>query len=87
MGSTSGWSIDTVNQLASHENGLKVRLSRGEVIDIVELPKGLPTRELPGLLEAAAAAYKAGEKGTASQPSPPPATGPRKSKLSLSKRK
>ncbi len=88
MGAIDRWSVDFSSQTASHENGLTVKLSGGEVIDILEMPKGLATRELPQLLEEAATAYSRRNAPSSPQPAaPPPASGPRKSKLSLGKRK
>ena len=88
MDANDRWSIDVNNQTASHSNGLTVELSGGEVIDILELPRELSTRELRTLLDEAASIYRRQKAAFPSRPAAsPPSSGPRKSKLSLGKRK
>ncbi|SCZ66417.1 hypothetical protein SAMN03097708_02962 [Thiohalomonas denitrificans] len=88
MGTNDRWSVDPSNQTASHSNGLTVKLSGGEVIDILEMPKAISTRELPALLQEAATIYGQQKASPPPRPAtPPPTAGPRKSKLSLGKRK
>lgn len=91
MKTTEGWSVDLKQCVVTHESGLSVTIVRGEVMDIVAMPKGFATRELPRLLAEAEQAFASANAAGISRPvernpEPPPSSGPRKDRLKLKKR-
>jgi hypothetical protein len=83
------WSLDPDKGVVRHENGLAVRVMNGEAMDIVNMPAGVSTRELPRLLKEAVV-FHATRKQTPVQKQRPAVsrkTGPRKPTLSLGGRR
>lgn len=83
------WSVDPDKGIVRHENGLAVRVANGEAMDIVNMPAGVSTRELPKLLKEAVAVHAEKNQAAvrAQRPASPRKTGPRKPTLSLGNRK
>lgn len=83
------WSVDPDKGIVKHENGLAVRVANGEAMDIVNMPAGVSTRELPKLLKEAVEFHAARKERPAQtrQPTVSRRTGPRKPMLSLGGKK
>jgi hypothetical protein len=83
------WSIDPDKGIVRHENGLAVRVANGEAMDIVNMPAGVSTRELPKLLKEAVAVHGAKKAAVvrSQRPAAQRKNGPRKPTLSLGNRK
>lgn len=77
------WSVDPHKGVVTHENGLAVRVANGEAMDIINMPAGVSTRELPALLKEAVAAHAAAKGGAGAKRPSAPRSGPRKPTLSL----
>lgn len=82
------WSLDPKG-IVRHENGLAVRVANGEAMDIVNMPAGVSTRDLPRLLKEAVAFHSARKEPAAQKPRPVVSrrSGPRKPTLSLGGKK
>jgi len=83
------WTVDPDKGIVRHENGLAVKVANGEAMDIVNMPAGVSTRELPTLLKEAIAAHAARRRTAVRHQAPavPRKAGPRKQTLSLRKKK
>lgn len=78
---TDSWSFDQQTGIVKHANGLIVEINNGEVVEIQGMPKGISTRELPGLLEDAVKASQSAGKPSES----PGSNKPKRPVLSLKK--
>lgn len=43
------WSLDRAENTATHQNGLKLEIREGAVVDIKHVPKGLKTKDIDTL--------------------------------------